>query len=119
MANLTPETIKEVAAGESGRRVSYLFLDANRAPRNLTGYAAWITFAYVDADPHVERACLVDEMNGLAIYALQGDEFTQAGTVLAQFHIMTPNWYVNGAESRAYMEAPSPLLKFRVTRTPA
>jgi hypothetical protein len=51
---------------------------------SLTGRAAWVTFWYPGAAPHIIRACKVDGANGFAIYFPQGDEFSTVGDILMQ-----------------------------------
>ena len=119
MPNLMPEVVKEVHIGEKGRRLSFLFLKPNRInPWSLTGYGAGISFWYADQVPHVMRAALVDAANGLAIYQLQGDEYTTEGMVFAQFMVTIPDWYGNGAAGRSFVRTSSPIIKLRVMRRP-
>ncbi len=118
MANLMPETVLELHVGDK-KRLSYQFLKASRVEvQPLTGHAAWATFAYVGVAPHVERAALVDEANGIVIYDMLGDELPTDGTVELYYTVCPPDWYVAGAAARSYIRTSTPIIKIVVRRRP-
>lgn len=109
MANLTPSAPpQEVHVGDSGRPISYLFKDATGITfRNLSGYAAWITFWYPDAAPHVVWAAKV--AGAVTTYVLRGVEFTIVGDLLAQFTVM---------DTATGIRTSSEIFRFKVMRKP-
>jgi len=118
MPNLMPEVVKEVHVGDV-RPLSFVFLKPNRVePWSLVGYGAGISFWYGDLPPHIERAASVDGPTGVVTYELLGDEFTTEGDIFAQFEVIVPDWYVNGAVGRSFVRTCSPILKLRVMRRP-
>jgi hypothetical protein len=119
MANLMPEVSLEMRVGATGKRLSHQFAKATRLEAQpLTGYAGWATFAYVGEDPHVVRACLIDEVNGLAIYELQGDELTKVGDLEMYFTVQLPDYYIGTAPGTFFLENSSQVLRIRVLGVP-
>jgi hypothetical protein len=73
-----------VYQGDTGPPIDFLFRNEDGAtPRDLTGYHGWVTFHYVNADPHVlGRAGTVEAVNGVLRYVPRGDEFPNLGHVV-------------------------------------
>lgn len=107
--------------GDTGR-VSFTFLEANsKTVRDLTGYAAWVSWQYDGAAaPHVIRAGVVSGTNGLVTYERQGDELTQVGKLLAQCTVMPMDWYIGtAATGRGYHRYSSEIISFNVKARPS
>ncbi|MEK7315385.1 MAG: hypothetical protein AAB011_04340 [Candidatus Eisenbacteria bacterium] len=113
-----PEPLTEVYVGSTGRRLSFLLLaDSNRA-RDLSGYAAGVTFWYEDAvETHVVRAARVDGPNGAVIYDPRGDEYPRKGIVLAQATVMSPDFGPN-APGRGFFQESSEIVAIKVLPRP-
>lgn len=92
MATLQWDEIKIVHVGDSAPDMWFFVPGADGVtPENLTGWAAAVSFWYADADsPHVVRQALVDNVNSLIKYQLQGDEFPTVGEVYFQWTGIPP-----------------------------
>lgn len=82
MVAVTESDVREVTQGDTAPPLEFAFLGADGATsRDLTGYAAWVTFWEAGAAaPHVIRqASISDAVNGMVRYDLQGDEYVTVG----------------------------------------
>jgi len=71
--------------------LEFLFMEEDETtPRDLSGFAAWVSFWHPEAAPHVVRAAVVDGSNGIVTYELRGDEFDAIGEVLSTVTISDP-----------------------------
>lgn len=108
MATLQWQEPIDVRVGDSGKVRSFLVTEADSSTvRNITGYAAWVSFWYQGAVPHVVRAAPVDGSNGKIKYRFQGDEFPTAGTVYCHWTIAAPD-YDATALGRGYFQLSGP-----------
>jgi hypothetical protein len=119
MTNLMPEQILEMHVADVGRTLSFLITKSNRKEvRNLTGYAAWVSFWNPDTAPHIKRAATFDAVNGLVYYTFLGDELTAEGWTYCQATVQLTDWYIGTAPGRAFLSTSTDIVKIRTMRRP-
>jgi hypothetical protein len=86
--------------------------------RDLTGYAAWVSFWNPDTAPHIKRAATFDAVNGLVYYTFLGDELTAEGWTYCQATVQLTDWYIGTAPGRAFLSTSTDIVKIRTMRRP-
>jgi hypothetical protein len=75
------DMVRTVERGSVSSMIRFGVVEADLVTvKDLTGYAAWVSFSYPGAAPHVMRAAtLSNASSGIVLYATQGDEFPTVG----------------------------------------